>query len=67
MPPERVPRVPQGDAGSDERRGSELGFVGLELGLELEKVSYDKVLVSADRREALVAFAEKRRPVFAGK
>ena len=40
--------------------------VGLELGLELEKVSYDKVLVSADRREALAAFAEKRKPVFKG-
>jgi len=41
--------------------------VGLELGLELEKVSYDKVLVSEDRREALAAFAEKRAPRFAGK
>ncbi len=40
--------------------------VGLELGMELEKVSYDKVLVSADRREALAAFAEKRKPVFKG-
>lgn len=39
----------------------------LELGLELEKVSYDKVLVSEDRREALAAFAEKRRPRFAGR
>ena len=39
----------------------------LELGLELEKVSYDKVLVSEDRREALVAFAEKRKPLFKGK
>ena len=39
----------------------------LELGLELEKVSYDKVLVSADRREALSAFAEKRKPAFVGK
>ena len=39
----------------------------LELGLELEKVSYDKVLVSDDRREALVAFSEKRRPRFTGK
>jgi enoyl-CoA hydratase/carnithine racemase len=41
--------------------------VGLEHGLELEKVSYDKTLVSADRREALAAFAEKRRPRFIGK
>lgn len=39
----------------------------LELGLELEKVSYDKVLVSEDRREALTAFAEKRRPKFVGR
>ncbi len=39
----------------------------LEMGLELEKVSYDKVLVSEDRREALVAFAEKRKPEFKGR
>ena len=39
----------------------------LELGLELEKVSYDKVLVSEDRREALSAFAAKRKPSFVGK
>jgi enoyl-CoA hydratase len=39
----------------------------LELGLELEKVSYDKVLVSEDRREALAAFAEKRKPSFRGR
>jgi enoyl-CoA hydratase/carnithine racemase len=39
----------------------------LEQGLELEKVSYDKVLVSEDRREALAAFAEKRRPSFRGR
>lgn len=39
----------------------------LEQGLELEKVSYDKVLVSEDRREALAAFAEKRKPNFAGR
>jgi enoyl-CoA hydratase/carnithine racemase len=39
----------------------------LELGLELEKVSYGKVLVSEDRREALVAFAAKRKPNFSGK
>jgi methylglutaconyl-CoA hydratase len=36
-------------------------------GLELEKVSYDKVLVSEDRKEALKAFAEKRAPQFVGK
>jgi methylglutaconyl-CoA hydratase len=41
--------------------------VPLDLGLELEKVSYDKVLVSEDRREALAAFAEKRKPVFKGR
>src|SRR5262249_54203780 len=41
--------------------------VSLELGLELEKVSYDKVLVSEDRREALTAFAEKRKPAFRGR
>jgi methylglutaconyl-CoA hydratase len=41
--------------------------VTLELGLELEKVSYDKVLVSEDRREALEAFGAKRRPVFRGR
>jgi methylglutaconyl-CoA hydratase len=39
----------------------------LELGLELEKVSYDKTLVSEDRREALKAFAEKRKPAFQGR
>ncbi len=38
----------------------------LELGLELEKVSYDKTLVSKDRLEALDAFAQKRAPVFTG-
>ncbi len=38
----------------------------LEVGLELEKVSYDKTLVSSDRREALTAFAEKRKPKFTG-
>ncbi|MBK6693170.1 MAG: enoyl-CoA hydratase/isomerase family protein [Myxococcales bacterium] len=43
------------------------GDTTLELGLELEKVSYDKVLVSEDRREALRAFAEKRKPDFKGR
>jgi methylglutaconyl-CoA hydratase len=41
--------------------------VPLELGLELEKVSYDKVLVSEDRREALEAFAAKSKPLFKGR
>jgi len=41
--------------------------VSLELGLELEKVSYDKVLVSEDRREALEAFGAKRKPAFKGR
>jgi methylglutaconyl-CoA hydratase len=40
--------------------------VTLDTGMELEKVSYDKVLVSEDRREALAAFAEKRKPRFRG-
>lgn len=39
----------------------------LELGLELERVSYDRTIVSADRREALAAFAEKRKPRFEGR
>ena len=39
----------------------------LALGLEIEKVSYDKVLVSEDRREALEAFAAKRKPAFQGR
>jgi methylglutaconyl-CoA hydratase len=41
--------------------------VTIELGLELEKVSYDKTIVSEDRREALAAFAEKRKPRFQGR
>jgi enoyl-CoA hydratase/carnithine racemase len=39
----------------------------LEFGLELEKVSYGKTIVSEDRREALAAFAEKRKPRFQGR
>lgn len=38
----------------------------LETGLTLEKASYEKTLVTADRREALAAFAEKRPPRFQG-
>jgi len=40
--------------------------VPLERGLELESVYYDETLRSRDRDEALVAFAEKRKPVFRG-
>ena len=39
----------------------------LDRGLELESVYYDETLRSADRLEALAAFAEKRKPVFRGK
>jgi enoyl-CoA hydratase/carnithine racemase len=39
----------------------------LDIGLELERVSYDKTLVSEDRREALSAFAQKRAPRFQGR
>ena len=38
----------------------------LETGLTLEKASYERTLVTADRREALAAFAEKRPPRFQG-
>jgi methylglutaconyl-CoA hydratase len=39
----------------------------LSTGMQLEVVAYDKTLASADRDEALRAFAEKRRPKFEGK
>ncbi|GAC1524404.1 MAG: hypothetical protein NVS3B10_23810 [Polyangiales bacterium] len=42
------------------------GDGGRARGRERATVSYDKVLVSADRREALAAFAEKRKPAFRG-
>jgi methylglutaconyl-CoA hydratase len=41
--------------------------VTLEQGLALERVHYDETLRSADRLEALRAFAEKRKPVFSGR
>ncbi len=41
--------------------------VSLEVGLEIERASYEKVLASEDRREALEAFAAKRAPTFRGR
>ena len=38
----------------------------LDEGLAREHALYDECLRSADRREALLAFAEKRKPVFRG-
>jgi methylglutaconyl-CoA hydratase len=38
----------------------------LEEGLAIEREAYERTLVSADRLEALRAFAEKRQPVFQG-
>lgn len=40
--------------------------VGMDRGMELEMVYYDDCLRSADRVEALVAFAEKRKAIFRG-
>ena len=41
--------------------------VELDVGLSLERASYDRTLATHDRREALAAFAEKRKPRFRGK
>jgi enoyl-CoA hydratase/carnithine racemase len=41
--------------------------VSLDVGLELESVSYGRTLVSEDRREAVLAFAEKRKPQYRGR
>jgi enoyl-CoA hydratase/carnithine racemase len=41
--------------------------VALDLGLTLEKVSYEKTLVSQDRREALDARAQGRKPNYQGR
>ena len=39
----------------------------LDVGLALERSAYEKTLVTEDRREALAAFAEKRKPSFRGR
>jgi methylglutaconyl-CoA hydratase len=41
--------------------------VGLARGLELEQVYYDACLRSEDRRIALEAFAQKKKPIFQGR
>jgi enoyl-CoA hydratase/carnithine racemase len=41
--------------------------VSLALGLELELAQYERCLTSEDRRAALEAFAQKKKPVFQGK
>lgn len=40
---------------------------GLREGLAFERAAYERCLASDDRREALAAFAEKRKPVFRGR
>jgi enoyl-CoA hydratase/carnithine racemase len=39
----------------------------LDAGLKFELASYEDCLTSEDRKEALEAFAEKRRPLFKGR
>jgi enoyl-CoA hydratase/carnithine racemase len=39
----------------------------LSAGLKLERDAYEVCLKSEDRREALAAFAEKRKPVYHGR
>jgi enoyl-CoA hydratase len=41
--------------------------VSLEVGLRLEKMSYEKTLATEDRNEGLAALLEKRKAVFQGK
>jgi len=40
--------------------------LALEAGLDFERASYETLLTSLDRIEALKAFTEKRKPVFRG-
>lgn len=42
------------------------GNVDLQTGLALEAKAYELTLHSEDRKEALLAFSEKRKPVFSG-
>jgi methylglutaconyl-CoA hydratase len=38
----------------------------LEAGLETERICYERLLGTADRREGIAAFAEKRKPAYRG-
>jgi len=40
--------------------------LALETDLDFERASYETLLPTKDRTEALIAFKEKRRPVFRG-
>jgi methylglutaconyl-CoA hydratase len=40
---------------------------GLRTGLDVEALVYDRLIPTRDRREALAAFGEKRKPVFEGR
>eukprot|EP00004_Rigifila_ramosa_P003525 TRINITY_DN13761_c0_g1_i2.p2 TRINITY_DN13761_c0_g1~~TRINITY_DN13761_c0_g1_i2.p2 ORF type:complete len:113 (+),score=24.78 TRINITY_DN13761_c0_g1_i2:95-433(+) len=43
------------------------GFhLGMEAALAVEKTQYDRVIPTADRREGLLAFKEKRTPSYKG-
>ena len=59
------------DAGRSQRGAAEVVYTACEglysAGLQAEDECYQVVLESADRREALRAFAAKEAPVFAGK
>ena len=43
------------------------GDLPLSAGLAMERQCYESCLTSEDRKEALAAFAEKRRPHYLGK
>lgn len=46
----------------------DMGFeTGIENGLAIEKVCYDRVIPTEDRLEGLRAFKEKRKPVYRGR
>lgn len=40
--------------------------LALETGLDFERASYETLLPTKDRMEALQAFREKRKPLFQG-